>query len=77
MPAWLKWGLIGGIATGAASALLSETSVELDPPGAAESAARGFALGFAIVGGGVALYQAVCTPDGWSRRHGLCTPARH
>jgi hypothetical protein len=50
----------------------------VDPPGAGESAARGFAIGFVTIGGGVAVYQLTCKPDGWSKRNGLCdrTPPR-
>jgi hypothetical protein len=74
MPAWLKWGLIGGAATAAAAALLSTASVDADPPSMGESAVYGFAVGFVAIGGGVAVYQAVCKPGGWSKEHGLCDP---
>jgi hypothetical protein len=78
MPAWLKWGLVGGAGTAALAALLSTVSIDVDPPSAGEAAVRGFAIGFVTVGGGVAVYQLVCRPGGWSRRNGLCDrrPAR-
>lgn len=74
MPAWLKWGLIGGVGLGAASALLSGYGSEIGGPSRGEAAVTGFAVGFVVIGGGVAVYQALCKPDGWSRRQGLCTP---
>jgi hypothetical protein len=74
MPAWLKWGLIGGAGTAAVAALLSQASTDVDPPGAGESAVRGFAIGFVTIGGGVAVWQLVCRDGGWSRRNGLCDP---
>jgi hypothetical protein len=75
MPAWLKWGLVGGVATAGLAALLSGASIDTDAPGAGEAAARGFVIGFATVGGGVAVYQLICSPRGWSRRNGLCDRA--
>jgi hypothetical protein len=38
----------------------------------AREAIVGAATGFVIVGGGVALWQAICGPDSASRRAGLC-----
>jgi hypothetical protein len=72
MPAWLKWGLVGGVATGTLAALLNGGSISTDPPSTAEAAATGFVAGFVIVGGSVALHQAVCRPGSRSRRNGLC-----
>jgi hypothetical protein len=76
MPAWLKWGLIGGAGTAAVAALLAGASIDPDPPGTGEAAVRGFALGFVTIGGGVAVYQLICKPGSWSKRNGLCAPAR-
>ena len=75
MPGWLKWGLIGGAGGAAMAVLLSAASIDSDPPSAAESAALGFAAGFVVIGGAVAVYQAICKPGGWSKEHGLCEPA--
>jgi hypothetical protein len=74
MPAWLKWGLIGGAGTAALAALLNQASIDVDPPSTGEVAVRGFAIGFVTIGGGVAVWQLVCREGGWSRRNGLCEP---
>lgn len=76
MPAWLKWGLIGGAGMAAFATLATSWSIESDPPSAGESAAKGFVVGFVVVGGGVAVYQAICKPGGWSESRGLCDRAR-
>lgn len=64
MPRWLRWGLIGAVAGAviwtAADAGNNHTGSVLD------HALAGAATGFIIVGGGVALYDAVCD----SRRGG-------
>jgi hypothetical protein len=71
MPAWLKWGLIGAGAGAVTFPLLGSTASDSrsEP---AKDAVAGAAVGFVIVGGGVALWQAVCGPDSSSRRAGLC-----
>jgi hypothetical protein len=74
MQAWLKWGLMGGAGTAAVAALLSQASIDVDAPGVGEVAARGFAIGFVTIGGGVAVWQLVCREGGWSRRNGFCEP---
>jgi hypothetical protein len=71
MPAWLKWGLVGAGAGAVTFPLLgSMASDSRSEP--AKDAVAGAAVGFVIVGGGVALWQAVCGPDSSSRRAGLC-----
>lgn len=71
MPAWLKWGLVGAGAGAVTFSLLgSMASDSRSEP--AKDAVAGAAVGFVIVGGGVALWQAVCGPDSSSRRAGLC-----
>ena len=71
MPAWLKWGLVGAGAGAVTFPLLgSMASDTRSEP--AKDAVAGAAVGFVIVGGGVALWQAVCGPDSSSRRAGLC-----
>ena len=71
MPAWLKWGLIGAGAGAVTFPLLGSMASDSrsEPAG---NAVAGAAVGFVIVGGGVALWQAVCGPDSSSRRAGLC-----
>jgi len=71
MPAWLKWGLIGaGVGAVTSPLLASMASDSRGEP--AQAAVAGAAAGFVIVGGGVAVWQAVCGPDSSSRRAGLC-----
>ena len=71
MPAWLKWGLIGAGAGAVTFPLLgSMASDSRSEP--ATNAVAGAAVGFVVVGGGVALWQALCGPDSSSRRAGLC-----
>jgi hypothetical protein len=71
MPAWLKWGLVGAGAGALTFPLLgSMASDARSEP--AKDAITGAAVGFVIVGGGMALWQAVCGPDSSSRRAGLC-----
>ena len=71
MPTWVKWGLVGAAAGAVTFPLLG--SMASDSRGnAAGDAVAGAAVGFVIVGGGVALWQALCGPDSSSRRAGLC-----
>lgn len=71
MPTWVKWGLVGAAAGAVTFPLLG--SMASDSRGnAAGDAVAGAAIGFVIVGGGVALWQAMCAPDSSSRRAGLC-----
>lgn len=71
IPVWLKWGLIGAGAGAVTFPLLgSMASDSRSEP--ATMAVAGAAVGFVVVGGGVALWQAACGPDSSSRRAGLC-----
>jgi hypothetical protein len=71
MPTWLKWGLVGAAAGAVTLPLLG--SLASDSRGEpARDAFVGAAAGFVIVGGSVALWQALCGPDSSSRRAGLC-----
>jgi hypothetical protein len=71
MPGWVKWGLIGAAAGAVAFPLLgSMASDERSNP--VKNAVAGAAAGFVVVGGSVALWQAVCGTDSSSRRAGLC-----
>ena len=70
-PRWLKWGLIGA----AGGAVLFSLAGQSNPDGnrsVAGDAALGAAIGFVILGGSIALYDAVCSPTSGSRRAGLC-----
>ena len=70
-PRWVKWGLVGA----ASGAVLFSIAGQSNPDGnrsAAGDAALGAAIGFAILGGAIALYDSVCSPDSGSRRAGLC-----
>lgn len=70
-PRWVKWGLVGA----AGGAVLFSIAGQSNPDGnrsAAGDAALGAAIGFVILGGAIALYDSVCSPDSGSRRAGLC-----
>jgi len=71
MPAWLKWGLVGAGAGAVTFPLLGSMASD-SRNDAAANAVAGAAFGFVIVGGSVALWQAVCGPDSSSRRAGMC-----
>jgi len=71
MPAWLKWGLVGAGAGAVTFPLLGGLASDSNHQ-PARDAALGAAAGFVIVGGAVALWQALCGPDSASRRAGMC-----
>ena len=71
MPSWVKWGLVGAAAGAVTFPLLGSLASD-SQSNAAGQAVAGAVSGFVIVGGGVALWQAVCGPDSSSRRAGLC-----
>ena len=71
MPTWLKWGLVGAGAGAVTFPLLGSMASD-SQSNAGANAVAGAAVGFVIVGGGVALWHAVCGPDSSSRRAGLC-----
>ena len=72
MAPWLKWGLVGAGAGAVAFALLGQSRVDGEPNPVLQDAAVGAAIGFAVIGGAVAFYSWVCSPDSRSRRAGLC-----
>lgn len=71
MPAWLKWGLVGAGAGAVTFPLLGGLASDSNHQ-PARDAALGAAAGFVIVGGSVAVWQALCGPDSASRRAGMC-----
>ena len=70
-PRWVKWGLAGAVAGGIFFSLAGQSNPDGDR-NVIGDAALGAAIGFVIVGGAIALYDAVCAPDSGSRRAGLC-----
>ena len=72
MAPWLKWGLVGAGAGAVAFALLGQSRVDGEPNPVLQDAAVGAVIGFAVIGGAVAFYSWVCSPDSRSRRAGLC-----
>ncbi len=70
-PSWVKWGLIGS-AAGALTFPLLSTLASDSEHNASSDAAAGAVIGVVIVGGGVALWQAICSPGSSSRRAGMC-----
>lgn len=71
MPRWVKWGLVGAVAGGVLYAVAGQSNVE-GGRSVAGDAFYGAAIGFVILGGGVALYDWMCAGDTRSRRSGLC-----
>ncbi|MEO6446567.1 MAG: hypothetical protein ABIZ91_07780 [Gemmatimonadaceae bacterium] len=70
-PRWVRWGLAGAGAGALAFPLLG--SLASDSRGRpARDAAVGAVAGFVVIGGSVALWDALCAPGGRSRRWGLC-----
>jgi hypothetical protein len=72
MPRWVKWGLVGAAGGAIALPLLAGMSVDSDSDPFIQNAALGAAFGFVVVGGSVAIWDALCGGDTWSRRSGLC-----
>ena len=72
MPRWVKWGLVGAAGGAIALPLLAGMSVDNDPDPFIKNAALGAAFGFVVIGGSVAIWDALCGGDTWSRRSGLC-----
>ena len=70
-PTWLRWGLIGAAAGAVTFPLLGSMASD-SPHHPARDAIVGAAAGFVVIGGGVALWQALCGPDSPSRRAGMC-----
>lgn len=71
LPRWVRWGLAGAAAGAVTFPLLNGLSPDPEKS-PARAAVEGAAIGFVIVGGSVALWDAVCRGDTRSRRAGLC-----
>lgn len=71
VPRWVRWGLAGAAAGAVAMPLLGSLASDTEARPARDAAAGALA-GFVIVGGSVALWDAVCAGDTRSRRAGLC-----
>jgi len=71
MARWLRWGLVGAGAGALAFPLLSSMASD-QSSSPARAAVAGAAVGFVVIGGGVALWDAVCGGETRSRRAGLC-----
>jgi hypothetical protein len=71
LPRWVRWGLVGAVAGAATFPILNGLSPSTERS-TARAAAEGAVIGFVLVGGGVALWDAMCRGDTRSRRAGLC-----
>jgi hypothetical protein len=71
-PRWVKWGLIGSGVGAVTFALLGRMTLDSSPNPVIQDAAFGAAAGFVLLGGSIALYDAVCAPGSPSRGAGLC-----
>ena len=71
MPRWVRWGLVGAAAGAVTLPLLGPLAND-SKTRPARDAAAGAVGEFVLVGGGVALWDAVCAGDTRSRRAGLC-----
>lgn len=72
MPTWVKWGLVGAGVGALTFPVLGGLASDSPQRPVARDAAVGAVAGFVIVGGSVALWQAVCGENSASRRAGLC-----
>jgi hypothetical protein len=72
MPRWLKWGLVGSGVGAVTFALLGRMTIDSSPNPVLQDAALGAAAGFILLGGSVALHDALCGSGSSSRRRGLC-----
>lgn len=71
-PRWVKWGLVGAGAGALTFMALGQMTIDTQPNPPLQDAAFGAAAGFIIIGGSIALYDAICAPGSSSRRAGLC-----
>jgi hypothetical protein len=71
MPRWVRWGLVGAAAGAVTLPLLGSLASD-GKARPARDAAAGAVGGFILVGGSVALWDAVCGENTRSRRAGLC-----
>ena len=71
LPHWVRWGLVGAAAGAVTFPILNGVSSDSEKS-SARAAGEGAVIGFAVIGGSVALWDAVCRGDTKSRRAGLC-----
>ena len=71
LPRWVRWGLVGAAAGAITLPLLSGLASDSES-NTGRDVVAGAIGGFIIVGGSVALWDAVCAGDTRSRRAGLC-----
>jgi hypothetical protein len=70
-PRWVKWGIAGAVGGAIVFSIAGQSNPDGDRS-AIGDAALGAAIGFVVVGGAIAIYDAVCAPESGSRRAGLC-----
>ena len=71
VPRWVGWGLVGAAAGALTFPLLGSMASDSESH-PARDATVGALGGFVIVGGSIALWDAMCRGDTRSRRAGLC-----
>ena len=71
LPRWVRWGLAGAAAGAVTFPILNGVSSDSEKS-SARAAVEGAVIGFALIGGSVALWDAACRGDTRSRRAGLC-----
>lgn len=72
MPRWVKWGLIGAAGGAVMFGVLGRMTIDAEPNPLVQDVAVGAGVGFVIVGGSIAAYDALCGANSRSRRAGLC-----
>jgi hypothetical protein len=70
-PRWVKWGVAGAVGGAIVFSIAGQSNPDGDRS-AIGDAVLGAAIGFVVVGGAIAIYDAVCAPESGSRRAGLC-----
>lgn len=70
-PRWVRWGLVGAVVGAVTMPLLSGLASD-NEQNLGRDVVGGAIAGFVIVGGSVALWDAVCGGNTRSRRAGLC-----
>jgi hypothetical protein len=68
MPRWLRWGLVGAVGGAALFTLVDGLNGNSRSVGS--DILAGAATGFVVVGGGVLVYDAICSPSSGGRRSG-------
>lgn len=70
MPSWVRWGLVGAL--GGALLFTAANGLNNSAHSTGSSILAGAATGFVVVGGGVLLYNSICSSDSGSRSSGFC-----